>query len=204
MKSKKNLFVSLLTTSILVVAAFLIGYSISLLQLSQFNSEINILTYQLQQLQIIFLTNNTKILCAYIPSYINYLATQNSILSEQYSNSQSASLLNTIMYYRMEIWLYEGLIDKRCNLDVNNVLFFYSPLNSTYNILEGDELTLLNQKYPNKVFVVALNSNSSSPLIREILSIYNISKFPSILVNNKVYQGYLNYSALYQILINSS
>ncbi|MCW1302084.1 MAG: hypothetical protein QXX36_00380 [Candidatus Rehaiarchaeum fermentans] len=205
MKSKKNIYLSIVVTSILVISSFLIGLSLSSIYQSQIINQINNLDYEVQQLQIITLLGYySPTACDYLHSYLNELAYKNAIYSSIYNDSTlSTTNLNTIMYLRVEIWLYGNLLVSKCKTDIKDILFFYT-VNNVESQEEGIELNYIYLQNTNKTIISAINANSTSPLVKDLISLYNISKFPAIVFDNKTYQGYLNYSSLKNVIFDNN
>ena len=89
-------------------------------------------------------------------------------------------------------------IDKKCSKDNVKVIYFYDE--NAFDT-QGSILDYLRKVFGSKVLVFSLNSDfSQEPMINILLSSYNITEFPSVVVEDTVFQGHSSVEVLlYQV-----
>ncbi len=127
-----------------------------------------------------------------------------SLESELGKNNKE--LLGLADYYSLlEIkhWLFLKEVEKKCNNNFNLILFFYSNNEEkcTDCSVQGYVLTFLRKKYPEKnIYVYSFNTDLNNLAVATLERSYNVTKLPSIVVNDKLYQGLKDRNEVEKIL----
>ncbi len=93
-------------------------------------------------------------------------------------------------YFLTEIQFYllAKDIDKKCSQDNVKILYFYDE---NKDETQGDILVYLKKKFDNKVLIFSLDSGfTEEPMIRTLLTNYNITEFPALVIEEKVFEGH--------------
>src|SRR3989338_2746400 len=79
-------------------------------------------------------------------------------------------------------------IDKKCKKDSVKIIYFYGEEQFD---TQGDILGYIKKLFGSKVLIFSFNSNfKQEPMISILLTSYNISELPAIVIENDVYQGH--------------
>ena len=155
--------------------------------------KVNLRSLQLQQKFIDSGVADCKTLNHLLEQNINELGRKMAIVQ----GYDKDSLFNEKMfklqlqdYFLTELqFLYTSQeIDKKCEKDNLKILFFYDE-----NALDtqGDILAYLKKLFGSKILVFSFNSNfKQEPMIPILLSNYKIKQFPTVVIDDKVYQGH--------------
>ncbi|SRR3989344_357022 len=103
-------------------------------------------------------------------------------------------------YFLTEIQFYflSKEIDKKCQQDSVKILYFYDQ---NKDETQGDILSYLKKKFGSRILVFSLDSEfTQEPLIHILLTSYNISTFPAVVIDEKVYQGHRDVREVMSIL----
>ena len=109
--------------------------------------------------------------------------------------NQEAFKLQLQDYFLTEIQylLLAEEIDQQCGQDSVKMVFFYDE--NRFDT-QGDILDYLRKLFGERVLVFSLDSNAEEPMIQILLSSYNITQFPSVVVEEKVFQGHTDVETL--------
>ena len=89
-------------------------------------------------------------------------------------------------------------IDKKCKRESVKVLYFYDE--SSFDT-QGDILAYLKKLFKQRMLVFSFNSEfKEEPMIQLLLSSYNVSQFPAVVIDGKTYQGQRNVKEMMSIV----
>lgn len=135
--------------------------------------------------------------------------------------SQSTELGQTVMFYDNEIiknpdfpslkknyiisliqlWSYWELFKSNCNSSVNTILYFYSIKNCDNCQAQGFVLSYLKETYPDKIMIFALDKDEDLYSLDLLKNVYNVTTAPTLIINNKKYEGLKDINELKSLLI---
>lgn len=99
-------------------------------------------------------------------------------------------------------WLLFEEIKKNCDEKIINIVYFYSNnQNEALCQSQGFILDYLYRKYPNNVFIYALDYDINSPAINTFKEVHGITQVPSINIDGKTYYGFQDKGILEKIII---
>lgn len=114
--------------------------------------------------------------------------------TEQNLDNNSADLLRLKTYYtllQIKDYLLMKKISIKCNTKPVFILYFYSS-NCEACEQQGYVLTYLRSLYPD-LRIYSFDYNLDNPTIRTMISLYKIGEIvPAIVINDKVYNGFLD------------
>ena len=93
-------------------------------------------------------------------------------------------------YFLTEIQFYllAKDIDKKCPQNNVKILYFYDE---NKDETQGDILVYLKKKFDNKALIFSLDSGfTQEPMIKTLLTNYNITQFPALVIEEKVFEGH--------------
>jgi len=119
--------------------------------------------------------------------------------TEDYIRIKKKYLLDNIRY-----WNVAEEAKEYCNLSILSILYFYSDsCDSCPN--QGVILSYYKNLYGDSLLVFPLDASVEDiGILRMILLKYNITKFPSLVINNKVYSGVIDKEELKEIICNET
>lgn len=147
--------------------------------------------------------------CKTLNYEIEKTATQSAELGQEVSYYDNEIIKNqdiyTIKRYYIinliQLWSYWELFKKNCNSSVNTVLYFYSIKNCDDCQAQGFVLSYLKDKYPDKIMTFALDKDEDMYSLNLIKNTYNITLSPTLIINNKKYEGLKDINSLKDILV---
>ncbi len=116
-------------------------------------------------------------------------------------NSEVKQLKKYYSLLEIRDWLLLKKINKRCKLNLNFILYFYSePKNCPLCETQGYVLTYFRQKYPSlRVFSFDYDLDLSA--LSTIKSLYSLKRnLPIIVINGKIYYGFKNRKDIEKLL----
>jgi hypothetical protein len=105
----------------------------------------------------------------------------------------------------LKYWLLAKKTKEECDLDVVNILYFYSEKNCQKCPDQGVILTYFKKIYENKllVFPIDVDYEINEPIITILKKQYEINKYPTLIIENNKYGGIQNNEKLKKIICNS-
>jgi len=220
MKKKKLFLIASITTLILYFLGVLTGYLIQEKVLSKTQEELkkvkeeffvykqNLENVQLEQLYLTTYQGdlNCKIRVSLINEMHDKLAYFWSKLPsklevyEKYSEIQPdyIQLKRDYTLLSIRVWLLSLNIKEKCGEDIIPALYFYSK-DCDKCIEESYVLDSIKKEKPNfSAFIVDYNLNES--IVKVIINVWNVTKVPSFIINDKLYSGYQNLTGMREII----
>jgi hypothetical protein len=188
-----------------------VGYIISNEKYNTISSDMESFQLQQKDIEIEFqlansLGSNT---CGTLKYEIEKMANQSDSLGQRLSyynseilrNPEFLSLKKGYMMNLIQFWSYWELYKKNCNSTVNTVLYFYS-INSCSNCqAQGYVLSFLKTRYPSDIMVFSLDRDEDLYSLDLLKGVYNVTSSPTMVINNKKYEGLLDTNQLKELLV---
>lgn len=116
---------------------------------------------------------------------------------QQFEVLQRRYILDNIRY-----WLVVKEARSKCDIKKLPILYLYSADNCDICPNQGVILTYFKKKYGEDLLVFPINTDlaTNEPVINFVLSNYNITKYPSIVVGDKKYEGVVSQERLGPII----
>ena len=119
---------------------------------------------------------------------------QKSVFSEEEFELQ----LQDYFLTQIQFLLIAQEIDKKCAKDSVKIVYFFDE--NKYDT-QGDILAYIKKTFGSRVLIFALNSNfKQEPMINILLTSYKIAAFPSVVVEDKVYQEHIPLEKMMKIV----
>ncbi len=180
-------------------------------------SEIQELDYRGLQLLYLYLSDveNDKANCVIMRATLEESIKDLSYSLEQYERYESNSYVNkgdfdivvrTYLQDNLRYWLFSQKTRELCKDDVINVLYFYSKDKCYICPNQGTILTYFKLKLKDKILIFPINVDleDDEKLIKMLRLQYNITSYPSIVVNDDTYSGIIPKDEVAKIICEHS
>ncbi len=98
-------------------------------------------------------------------------------------------------------WLFAKKFKESCNADNVLILYFYSNKDCEYCSTQGVILSYLKGYFKDKLLNFALDIDfNKEPMIRIVKNTYNVTKTPTLVINEKKYEGFYSKEELLHII----
>jgi len=94
----------------------------------------------------------------------------------------------------VKYWLYSQQVEERCGSKQKDIIFFYT-IDDGQSKTQGFILDKLVREGQN-ITVLAINKNLDTPLVKLLVTKYEITKPAALIIDNKVYQGLQDYDVV--------
>lgn len=104
----------------------------------------------------------------------------------------------------LRYWLLAKESKEKCNLDIVPILYFYSTdCPSCPN--QGTILTYFKQLFEEQllVFPINLDLRNQEPMVEIMVSQFNVSKYPTLIIDNKKFEGVVKRDQLKEVICDS-
>ena len=161
---------------------------------------------ELNLLLVNYLPNKTCDIMSYeveemIPQ-INELARELTFYEETkkfeetyYIETKREYMINQIKY-----WLYLERLKSSCNLNITTLIYFYSNKDCNLCKDQGIVLDYMKNKYKNNLMIFAFDKDIELNSIEIIMKSYGVKELPSIIVDGKLYQGFIDKDSLENLI----
>ena len=216
-KARKSLDTKLLVSALIISAILfgsgvLVGYGINREKLGSIEQNLGDVVQDVQNFQLQFLLldvlgeNATCPLLGATLGEINEKSYKIGSELESYSSESEITDYNEYMdlkreYSRLLVgyWLLAGKLKRSCRLGATTIVYFYSKECDRCDD-QAFVLTYLKNKLSDRLLVFALDAELGEPSIKTIRDYYNITAYPSLVVDEKLYAGFHTRNALEKIL----
>jgi hypothetical protein len=121
---------------------------------------------------------------------------KNGILNDEYY-SLKKSYVNSLI----KNWVSIEKSKQICELNYSTILYFYTNPNDCPRCSEqGNILDAIRIYYNNEILIFPLDANLELDAVDILINVYNVTKYPSLVINGETHLGYLDYPALKDIL----
>lgn len=105
----------------------------------------------------------------------------------------------------LQYWFFAKKSKQKCEIDLVNILYFYSNENCEICSDQGVLLTFFKKLYGEQllVFPIDIDLESEEPLITIMKSRYDINEYPTLVIEDTKYEGMQNKEKLSQLICSS-
>lgn len=98
-------------------------------------------------------------------------------------------------------WMLALQSRQECDLEIVPILYFYSP-DCPSCPLQGTILTYFKNLFGERVLVFPINTDlqESEPMVEIVMKRFEITKYPTVIINNKKYEGVVKQEQLQEII----
>ncbi|MBW2976310.1 DsbA family protein [Candidatus Woesearchaeota archaeon] len=134
-----------------------------------------------------------------LQTFINY-KDETRVNKEEYEIVGRKYILDNLKY-----WLLAKRTKEECDLDVVNILYFYSESNCPICPNQGVILTYFKKIFGDKllIFPIDVDYETNEPIITILKKQYKITAYPTIIIGDKKYEGVISNNELKKIICAS-
>lgn len=173
--------------------------------------EVNYLSLQLQYLYLTSFSNynNCPILATTLKGTVTDLSDSLSKVIEYEENQKVDDAQKTIIQRRyvldnLRYWLLAKESKQKCHLNIVPILYFYTQECESCPV-QGTILTFFKKQFGEQVLVFPINLDlrEAEPMVEIAISQFNISHFPTLIIDDKKYPGVVKKEQLQLIICDS-
>jgi hypothetical protein len=199
---------ALVITGLIFFSGFFIGYGLNTEKLSAVETEMASVTRDIQNFQLQFLLFDMlgeKAACPLLSSTLSEINTRSDGIAKRLENVNADSEVMDYQGYAelkkeysrvlLGYWLLANKFKEACDSKISTVVYFYAKGCDTC----GDQsfvLTYLKRRHEENLLVFALDTDLDEPGIKTIKEYYNVSAYPTLVVNGVVMEGFQNTDTL--------
>ncbi|RLJ02895.1 MAG: hypothetical protein DRP11_02355 [Candidatus Aenigmatarchaeota archaeon] len=212
-----TIIMALIISTLIFLSGVFFGWSINKEKISYMKGQIDDLNNDLEAFQLEFLFLNfigENATCPLLQNRIIQINQQSYELGnriQNYENDEEFKDMKSLDelkrdYYRLLIryWLLSKKMDSACKSQGSvSVLYFFSR-NCSMCDEESFLLTYFKKKLNEKLLVFALDSDFDDPFIKVLKDYYGISEYPSVVIEDNLYEGFKNRDELKDLICKES
>jgi len=105
----------------------------------------------------------------------------------------------------LRYWLFARRTKEKCDIDIVSILYFYSGKYCDSCPNQGTILTYFKKRFEERVliFPIDVDLEEYEPMITILKESYNITQYPSIIVENEKYEGVIPKEELAKLICDS-
>jgi thiol-disulfide isomerase/thioredoxin len=204
--------ITLLIFSLGLTLGFILeDYRYNIVEEINTEQEVNYLSLQMQYLYLDVFSNhnNCAILSTTLKGTVEDLDESLSKVIAYEEESESDDVKKTLIMRRyaldnLRYWLLAKESKDKCQLDIVPILYFYSSeCPSCPN--QGTILTYFKKKFGKQVLVFPINLDlrKEEPMVEITMKQFEISQYPTLLINNKKFAGVVGKEQLEKVICSS-
>lgn len=123
-----------------------------------------------------------------------------SAIKENTNNvEENKRIQRTYLQDNLRYWMLSKNIKDKCNRNIVNILYFYSE-ECDICPNQGVILSYFKKKYLEDILIFPINTNIEEDMIELIKAQYNVTAYPSIVINGITYTGVIEKEELGEII----
>lgn len=212
-KTQNIYMVSLVITVVIFILGLLVGFSIERFLLANLENRASVIETSIQEIELellYFQSLDIEDSC----SFLKEIARKTNNKLDIFANQLSGYSKDRILFTRGEVseiktkytlllvkdWILQEKIRSDCNASVVSVLYFYSTDSCDECILQGDILTILKESLRDKLMVFPLDTEIEYDMIDILMTQFNITYMPSLVIDGVTYDGIMSKGQLTEII----
>lgn len=173
--------------------------------------EVQYLSLQLQYLYLNTFSNynNCPILSTTLKATVEDLSKSlSNVIAYEEENKASTDRKITIqrryILDNLRYWLLATESKQKCHLNIVPIIYFYTQDCSSCPV-QGTVLSYFKNLFGEQVLVFPINLDlkNEEPMVEIVIGQFNITKYPTLIIDNKKYENVLNKEQLQKIICNS-
>lgn len=212
--SKLRYFIALIITLLIFIPGLLLGMIMDnertrSLQLQSEVQEMDFKSLQLNYLYITYLQNDNNSCAALkaalegsIKDLSKSLDTLENYKKDAKLNERDFELLSrNYLLDNLNYWLLSKKTKELCSYDTVNVLYFFNSECDTCSE-QGIILTYFKKKLGDRFLVFPINTDliEDESMVKILLSTYNVTKYPSVVIEDETYSDVLNLEEVQEVI----
>lgn len=200
-----------ITTTTIFVIGILLGLTLSSEKVSQLESDMYDLQENMEsvELQFMFLeTMEEDISCESLSKEALFLGSETQALAKQVELYESTAKLDETEFKQLKSeymltlikdWLFLEKIKQNCDSEYITVVYFYSNTYCADCEEQGVFLSYFKSKLDENLQVFSIDTDLDLRIISSIEASYNITEYPSLIINGNRYEGLMDKEQLTEI-----
>ena len=196
--SIRKYITAFILTLLVFSGGIIVGIGIENLRLNSakqitLSEKVTLRSLQLQQNYISSGITDCKTLNTILENNINELEKKVAIIIDYkkkalFNEDEFKLQLQDYFLTEIQFYLLAQEIEKKCPQNNIKVIYFYDE---NKDETQGDILVYLKKKFDNKLLIFSLDSGfTQEPMIKTLLTYYNITEYPAVVIEDKVLQGH--------------
>lgn len=188
----------LISLSVFLIGIY-VGQIIAANNKDAISKEVSDISDRISSIQILLSENNSKIFCNAYQSELKSIDSDIEIIGHKLSFLEDEKgIYDTELKKKYFILEYQSLViskkaNELCNLNATILINFYSNSNCSKCSLEGIEILKARDELPNiKIKLFSFDGELGSSIANTLKSQYSVETYPSIVINDKKYVGFLS------------
>ncbi len=209
------LVLAFLVTAVIVSGVFFFGQQLNNHKVDSLRNDIQSMeiNYQSQRLGLELAGNIEGKSCEAMSEWVDRSSSDIEDLRSQVAAYESSSKIDnpdyTILKKRYMNLLLQNLIEIRsieeeCNRNVTNIIYFYSKGECDACEDQGTILTHFVQNNDQQVIVYPLDTDLDMDTIDLLEEVYDIERYPALVIDGELYQGFQSKENISNILQNKT
>lgn len=197
--------VAFIVSVIIFLLGFYVGDIFYSSRIDDFSLDIRFLSDDLYATQMIMILDDNS--TSFCPLYLEELEKvdkrvqklgEELTVLEEVQGVSDAELKKRYFLLETQAYLLSTELNKRCNKDVKIILYFYSGDNCESCKQQGFDLTKARETLAKDLSlkIYSFDSSLGSSSVDSFIKKYHISKYPTIVLEERVYSGYQNFDTL--------
>ena len=206
--SIKKYTIAFVLTLLVFSGGIMVGLGIENLRLNSakqitLSEKVTLRSLQLQKDYISSGVTDCKTLNTILENNINELEKKVAIVIDYkkkalFNEEEFKLQLQDYFLTEIQFYLLAQEIEKKCPQNNIKVLYFYDE---NKDETQGDILIYLKKKFDNKLLIFSLDSGfTQEPMIKTLLTYYNITEYPALVMGNQVLEGHQSAEQLMQYI----
>jgi len=208
----KILLSALIISAILFLSGIFIGYSINEQNLGSIENNIQSVTRTLENFQLQFLFFDVlgeNATCPLLTETLSEINKESYDIGSKLTITGSESEIKDYNEYitlkkeysrlLVSYWLLSNKFNNVCEQNVDTVIYFFSKDCVTCDD-QGFVLTYLKGKFDEKLLIFALDADLDEPSLLVLKNYFNVTEFPTMIINNDKYEGFHSKDEIINIL----
>jgi len=184
------------TTTLIFVIGIIIGYMVTISKLSKISDmeqdlKINAMDIELQYL-LLAEDPCTAVNSTFLTDELFQIGVRLDFMEMKLGTDNPSVIALKEYYSLLELrhWIFTKKTKKECDIDKDLILYFYSNEGDCSRCKEqGFILSYMHKKYP-ELSIYSFDINMENNALYTVKKIYDVKKVPSLIINNKLYEGF--------------
>ncbi len=211
--SKKKFLIAFVLTSLIFLIGLLVGYTLTIGRTSYlediaYKQKLDYESLQLQSLYLDLSASSTScsIFNQILETSLNDVASAQAkaeLYMQESGEKNYVELKRNYLLAQIRYWLLDKKIKENCKPEHVSLLYFYSSVDCTNCGAQATILDYLKEKLKDRLLVFSLDSDfGAEPMVEIIKQTYNITKIPTIVLGDTVYDKLVSKNKLIEDICN--
>ncbi len=127
---------------------------------------------------------------------------EQTIADNKINYNEKKRIQRIYMQDNIRYWLFSKTVQEKCNSNVLNILYFFSE-DCDVCPNQGVVLSYFKKIYQDKILIFPINTDIDEDMINLIKIQFNVTTYPTLIINDQKFQGIVKKDQLNSILCNA-